>query len=253
VTSIEKALVDDEKRTRELTATNEQLKADLQHETEKVKKLLSRHYVEGFFSGFDDTNDERLREIRRLRDALNDHHSDEASRAREGRIVELEEQVKDLGGYPGKCAELQERLDTALEQIHSVKRQAEQKGVDDERRWNEARAKLNKDHTEKYAADNAKFKQAKVDLKRLAETERELMKKDQKIAELKKEVKDLKKQLKDRKDRCEKETSALRQRIALMELRHGLPLFDLTQITKNTEQVSNHLLLNYGNPANSQR
>jgi hypothetical protein len=133
VTSIEKAPINDEQRTRELTATNEQLKADLQHETERVKKLLSRHYVEGFFSGFDETNNERLREIRRLRNSLNDH-SDEASRAREGRIVELEEQVKDLEGYPSKCAELQERLDTALEQIHSVQRQAKQKGADDEKR-----------------------------------------------------------------------------------------------------------------------
>jgi septal ring factor EnvC (AmiA/AmiB activator) len=69
---------------------------------------------------------------------------------------------------------------------------------------------LNKDHTEKYAADNVKFKQAKVDLKRLAATERESMKKDQKIAEMEKEVNDLKKQPKDRKDRCEKEISALR-------------------------------------------
>jgi hypothetical protein len=218
----------DANRIRDLTSTTETQSAEIEKLKEGIKKLLCKHYVPRFDRSFDESIHQEQRNRKRLLLVWNDVTSDEAIRAREELINDLMDGVDQLRRLPGELSRVKEELET-------VKKEKKQKGVDDEKRWNNERDALRKKHAEDHSQVYADLKQAQSDLRKFAKMERESLKKDETIAELKRRVKELEENLKDGAEKCDKEKKALRKQITDLQLAKGLPLA-LDYINKTPEQ-----------------
>jgi hypothetical protein len=223
----QKAKDADANRIRDLTLTNETQSVEIDNLKEGIHTLLIKHYVPGFDRRYDEGLQEHKRSNRRLIQLLSGISSEEANYAREDLIAKLSDEVDQLRRLPGELSQTKEELET-------VKKEKKQKGVDDERRWNNERDALRKKHAENHRQVYADLKQAQSDLRKFANMERESLK-DETIAELNRQNKELKQIWKDRDEKCDKEKKALRMQITDLQLEKGLPL-SLNYLNKTAEQ-----------------
>jgi hypothetical protein len=141
VLETEQSMMDHKERTRDLTAANEDLNAKLLEATENIKRLLNRHYVEGYDLSYDEFCKEKDSNYKRLLKSFQDASNDEAINEREGLIKKLKDELDQLRKCPSEIGQLKRDLESA-------KQQAKNQGVQYERRWDEERKKLIKEHNE---------------------------------------------------------------------------------------------------------